>query len=318
MVANGRTGIDEVRTARAWLASAAEPAGAALWEFIEAEGPVEAARALKRGHGPGRPAMGSLLTAVDGQPPADRAAADLDEIARLDGRLVIPEDTEWPKTALAPLETATMAGVLNLAPPLALWVRGPGRLDELLDRAVTVIGSRSSTPYGEHVAGDLGHGLAAAGWTAVSGGAFGIDAAAHRGALAAAGSTVAVLAGGLGRPYPAAHAALFDRLARSGALISEWPPNAVPARRRFLLRNRVLAAVGLATVVVEAGVRSSALTTARHSGILGRPVLAVPGPVYSAESVGPHVLIRDGAGLVTSSADVLDVLGDRDGHTMPA
>ena len=109
-------------------------------------------------------------------------------------------------------------------PPLALWVRGPARLDELVDRSVAIVGSRASTAYGEHVAAELGHQLGERGWTVVSGGAFGIDAAAHRGALAAEAPTVAVLACGVDRPYPAAHGALFHRIAETGLLVSEWPP----------------------------------------------------------------------------------------------
>ena len=136
-----------------------------------------------------------------------------------------------------------------------------------------------------------------------------MQATAHRGALAAAaGRTVAVLAGGLGQLYPSAHEALFRRVERTGLLISEWPPSIPVARRRFLLRNRLLASLGRATVVVEAGQRSPALDTARAAVRVRRPVLAVPGPVTSAESTGAHVLIRDGAGLVTSAADVLAVL----------
>lgn len=313
MVASGRTGIDEVRTARAWLTAAAEPGSAALWEFVEAEGPVEAARRLRSGDREA-PALRAapLLAAADTHPAADAATAHLDRIHQLGGRLVIPEDREWPKTAVAPLEAATLAGQPDLAPPLALWVRGEERLDEALAQAVTVTGSRSSTPYGEHVAADLGYGLVDAGWTVISGGGFGVQAAAHRGALSApGGGTVAVLAGGLGQPYPSAHVAMFRLVERTGLLISEWPPSAVALRRRFLLRDRLLAALGRATVVVEAGLRSAALNTARQAARVQRPVLAVPGPVWSAESTGSHVLIRDGAGLVTNTADVLAVLTAR-------
>ena len=160
------------------------------------------------------------------------------------------------------------------------------RLDELVDRSVAIVGSRASTAYGEHVAGELGHQLAERGWTVVSGGAFGIDAAAHRGALAAEAPTVAVLACGVDRPYPAAHGALLHRIAETGLLVSEWPPGAAPHRHRFLVRNRLIAALTRGTVVVEAAARSGAQATARRARKLGRQVLVVPGPVTSAMSVG--------------------------------
>ena len=140
------------------------------------------------------------------------------------------------------------------------------------------MGSRASTAYGEHVAAELGHQLGERGWTVVSGGAFGIDAAAHRGALAAEAPTLAVLACGVDRPYPAAHGALFHRIAENGLLVSEWPPGCAPLRHRFLVRNRLIAALTRGTVVVEAAARSGAQATARRAQDLGRQVLVVPGP----------------------------------------
>ena len=140
VIAIGRTGLDEVRVARAWLTAAAEPGSAALWEFVEAEGPVEAARLLRSGDRGARRLLASpLLTAVDARPAANTAAADLDRIHQLGGRLVIPEDAEWPNAAVASLEAATLSGQPDLAPPLALWVRGEERVDEVLAQAVPVI-----------------------------------------------------------------------------------------------------------------------------------------------------------------------------------
>ena len=197
-------------------------------------------------------------------------------------------------------------------PPVGLWVRGPARLDELADRSVAIVGSRASTAYGEHVAGELGHQLGERGWTVVSGGAFGIDAAAHRGALAAEAPTMAVLACGVDRPYPAAHGALFNRIAETGLLVSEWPPGCAPLRHRFLVRNRLIAALTRGTVVVEAAARSGAQATARRARMLGRELLVVPGPVTSAMSVGCHELLREreeGATLVTSAAQVIEAVG---------
>jgi DNA processing protein len=193
-----------------------------------------------------------------------------------------------------------------------LWVRGAQRLDELVDRSVAIVGSRASTAYGEHVAGELAHQLGERGWTVVSGGAFGIDAAAHRGALAADAPTVAVLACGVDRPYPAAHGALFHRIAETGLLVSEWPPGCAPLRHRFLVRNRLIAALTRGTVVVEAAARSGAQATAQRAHRMGRQVLVVPGPVTSAMSVGCHELLRDeevGATLVASADHVIEAVG---------
>jgi DNA processing protein len=182
----------------------------------------------------------------------------------------------------------------------------------VVDRSVALVGSRASTAYGEHVAGDLAHRLGERGWTVVSGGAYGIDAAAHRGALAAGAPTVAVLACGVDRVYPSGNGALLERIAQDGLVVSEWPPGAAPHRHRFLVRNRLIAALTRGTVVVEAAARSGARATARRASRLGRPVMAVPGPVTSAMSVGCHELVRDrelGAVLVTSAAHVLEEVG---------
>lgn len=175
-----------------------------------------------------------------------------------------------------------------------------------------MVGARAATAYGEHVAADLGYGMARHDVTVVSGGAFGIDAAAHRGALAAGGRTVLVSAGGLDRAYPLAHAGLFEQVASEGLLISESPPGAAPHRHRFLSRNRIIAALSTGTVVIEAARRSGALNTAAHCVALGRPLMAVPGPVTSALSAGCHDLLgrdRDPALLVTGVDDVLALVG---------
>jgi DNA processing protein len=190
-----------------------------------------------------------------------------------------------------------------------LWVRGAAGLDDLLERAVAMVGARACSAYGEHVAGDLAAGLAEKGMTIVSGGAYGIDAAAHRGALAAAGRTVAFVASGVDVDYPRGNAALFERIAASGAIVSELPPGCSPTRQRFHTRNRLLAASTLGTVVVEASPRSGSLNIASWARRCGRPVMAVPGPVTSSASAGTHELIRDHAArLVTAVADVLDSL----------
>lgn len=214
-------------------------------------------------------------------------------------RVLIPGDAEWP-VGLDLLEH----------PPHCLWVRGPGSLRELAEVGVAVVGARGSTAYGNHVAAELGYGLTAAGAVVVSGAAFGIDAAAHRGALAADGPTVAALACGVDRAYPAAHGPLLREIATGGVILSEAPPGSLPLRSRFLARNRLIAACSRGTVVVEAGRRSGSLNTAGWAVKLARPVGAVPGPVTSAASAGTNAWIREHAAeLVTGTDEVMELVG---------
>jgi DNA processing protein len=313
----GRDPGPGLRRARAWLSRAVEPGTIDFWRYVEDVGPVDAVRRLRSGQAPER--IRALVGARAGE---DATLADLARAERCGGRLLVPEDDEWPALPLhaltlalsdEPVEpTGQSERTRAPVPPLALWVRGTCRLDELVDRSVAIVGSRASTAYGEHVAAELGHQLGERGWTVVSGGAFGIDAAAHRGALAAEAPTLAVLACGVDRPYPAAHGALFHRIADNGLLVSEWPPGCAPLRHRFLVRNRLIAALTRGTVVVEAAARSGAQATARRAQDLGRQVLVVPGPVTSAMSVGCHELLRDedlGAVLVSSAAQVIQAVG---------
>jgi DNA processing protein len=223
-------------------------------------------------------------------------------------RFVVPGDEEWPSG----LDDLTHAAHLHErgGVPVGLWCRGPLRLAEAVERAVAVVGSRSATTYGGGLAGDIAAVLAREGWTVVSGAAIGIDQAAHRGALANRGPTVAVLACGADRAYPAAHRQLIDYIADTGLVVSEAAPGCAPTRVRFLARNRLIAAMSRGTVVVEAAVRSGALNTASWAAGLGRPVMGVPGPVTSAPSAGVHQLIRArDATLVTSGEEVLEVVG---------
>ena len=306
-----------LRRARAWLSRAVEPGTIDFWRYVQDVGPVDAVRRTRAGQAPER-----IRSLVGARADQDATLADLARAERCGARLVVPEDDEWPALPLHALTVAMAAEPVDSksqsdrtkapVPPLALWVRGPARLDELADRSVAIVGSRASTAYGEHVAGEFGHQLGERGWTVVSGGAFGIDAAAHRGALAAEGPTLAVLACGVDRPYPAAHGALFHRIAETGLLVSEWPPGCAPLRHRFLVRNRLIAALTQGTVVVEAAARSGAQATARRAQDLGRQVMVVPGPVTSAMSVGCHELLRDealGAVLVGSAAHVIEAVG---------
>lgn len=178
-----------------------------------------------------------------------------------------------------------------------------------IDRAAAVVGTRASTAYGDHIAADFAAGLADRDVAVVSGGAYGIDGAAHRSALAADGVTAAVLAGGIDVLYPAGHSALLHRVSTSGLLISEYPPGVRPTRHRFLTRNRLVAALTGATVVVEAGIRSGAASTAGWARSLGRVVCAVPGPVTSSASAGCHTLLRNGAELVSRAEEIVELVG---------
>ncbi|MBK0420072.1 DNA-protecting protein DprA [Leucobacter sp. CSA1] len=232
-------------------------------------------------------------------PRLDRAASvsDVQRGVAAGMRVLLPGDPGWPSF----LER------LGEHAPTLLWFRGDAAL--LSAPSLAVVGARASTGYGAHVTAEITDGVCAAGVTIVSGGAYGIDAVAHRTALAASASTIAVLAGGLDRPYPVAHTSLLGRIADRGLLCSEMVPGSAPTRWRFLQRNRIIAALSSTTLVAEAGVRSGSLNTAGHAAEMGIPLGAIPGPITSASSSGCHRLIREyGAALVTGTEDVLELL----------
>ncbi|BCJ66978.1 DNA-processing protein DprA [Polymorphospora rubra] len=307
-------GMDRIRLARVAVNWLAEPGNWAAYRMVATDGPVRALERMVDGDVPDpglRTAVAARLGSGDPYAVADAAA---ERAGRLGARIVVPGDDEWPGhvgdlTRLA-LDTERRVD-RETAPPLCLWVRGRLDLAGTLDRAVAVVGARAASAYGLHVAGELGFGLAERGWAVVSGGAFGIDAAAHRAALNADGPTVAVLACGLDRPYPVGNTALFDRIADTGLLVSEWLPGQEPLRHRFLIRNRVIAAVTAGTVLVEAAARSGATQTMRRALGIGRRAMVVPGPVTSAMSVGCHELLREhpDARLVTGVPHVLEEVG---------
>jgi len=258
-----------------------------------------------------RSARGCVAAVAAGQigSPADRAmSAALDTavvraaLERCDARLVAPGDDEYAESLLDLRD-----------PPAAVFVRGGPLPSETLasgrPRAVAVVGARRSTAYGRDAARAIGAGLAAAGVTVVSGAARGIDAAAHRGALDAGGPTVAVLGSGIDRPYPPANHGLIEEIAAEGTVVSEYPPGTRALPHRFPARNRIVAALASAIVVVEGESGSGSLITVDHGVDLGREVLAVPGPITSPLTTAPHELIRDGAGLVRGPGDVLAALG---------
>lgn len=280
------------RSARLAWSRVSEPGTVEVASWIAERGAVGALAAL---------AAGDL--APDGRYDARLARLDLGDAQRvtdlLGVRVLVPTDDEWPD-GLRDLEV----------PPVCLYARGPAPAAEALAGSVAVVGSRAASAYGVRVAAELAEGLAHRGVTVVSGAAFGIDAAAHTGALGAGGTTVAVLACGLDRAYPRAHAGLLARIAEGGVVLSEVPIGSAPYRSRFLARNRLIATMTVGTVVVEANLRSGSLNTARHAREHLRHVAAVPGPVTSMGSAGCHDLIREhGATLVVDAAEVLDLVG---------
>jgi DNA processing protein len=296
--------IDPVLRAVAYLSRVVEPPCPALAELAARVGPVEAADRVKR-----REIDKPLLRLTEARHEIDSAARDLAVLERLGGRLVTAADAEWPLLAFTAFAGVDTKERPEAHPPLALWVTGPARLDEVAERAAAIVGTRAATAYGEHVAAELAAGLAERDVAVVSGGAYGIDGAAHRAALAADGLTVAVLAGGIDVSYPSGHGALFHRIGEQGLIVTEYPPGLRPQRHRFLTRNRLVAGLSGATVVVEAGARSGAANTAAWARALGRGICAVPGPVTSSASVGCHVLLRAGAIVVTRADEVLELVG---------
>ncbi len=241
---------------------------------------------------------------------------ELAEAAGVGIRFVVPGDPEWPP-GLADLAGADPVQRRG-GEPVGLWLRGGLSLAEACGRSVSIVGSRSATSYGASVAGEIGATVARENLTVISGAAFGIDQAAHRGALAVKGPTVAVLACGVDRAYPAAHKQLLDYITDTGLVVSELPPGCAPTRLRFLARNRLIAALSQGTVVVEAAVRSGALNTANWASRLNRVVMGVPGPVTSAPSEGVHELIRAGkATLVASGVHVLELVSPSGSFALP-
>lgn len=287
------------RLARAALTRIAEPGDETVGRWLRRHGAAELLTALRSG-GPAPDAAGArrwetlLLRTPHAAPEADLAA-----VAGLGGRFVCPGDREWPR----------QLDDLGDTRPIGLWVRGAPSLRFWALRSVAVVGARACTDYGLHVASVLASGLAERGWTVVSGAAYGVDGAAHRGALAAGGATVGVLACGVDVAYPPGHGELIRGIGAEGLLVTELPPGDHPTRSRFVLRNRVIAALTRGTVVVEAERRSGSLVTARHARELGRTVMGVPGPVTSGLSSGVHRLLRLEGQLVTDAPEVIELVG---------
>ncbi|NSL42778.1 DNA-processing protein DprA [Streptomyces sp. 8P21H-1] len=298
---------EEERLHRAFLVRVVEPGDEICGRWLRESGAEEVAGCLA---GDGRRLPGVTDARWAGlRARAERADPRRDLATARDSgtRFVCPGDSEWPG----------QLDDLGDAKPIGLWVRGLPSLRIWALRSVAVVGARACTEYGAHMASTLGAGLAERGWVVVSGGAYGVDGAAHRGALGAGGATVAVLACGVDRPYPRGHTQLINRIAEQGLVIGELPPGDHPTPSRFILRNRVIAALTRGTVVVEAAYRSGALVTARAAQRLGRFTMGVPGPASSGLSAGVHELLRGDAVLVTDAAEVAELVGDM-GELAPA
>ncbi|MFJ3700368.1 MULTISPECIES: DNA-processing protein DprA [Streptomyces] len=305
------------RLARAALTRVFEPGDERGGRWIREAGPAELIGRLTGPDGPARALEGMTATRLAGY--RLRAASadpgrDLAAVAAVGGRFVCPGDQEWP----------SQLDDLGDARPIGLWVRGRSDLRLWALRSVALVGARACTPYGAHMAGTLAAGLAERGWVVVSGAAYGVDGAAHRGALAAGGATMAVLACGVDVAYPRGHAELIGRIVEQGVVMGELPPSDHPTRTRFILRNRVIAALTRGTVVVEAEYRSGSLVTARNAQRLGRFTMGVPGPATSGLSAGVHELLRGEGVLVTDAAEIAELVGEigelapaRSGRVLP-
>lgn len=268
------------RSARAALTRVLEPGDERAGRWLRRTGPVELLRRLTVEDGSAEKLPGMTAARLGGyrlRAAAAEPGRDLAAVAAAGGRFVCPGDREWP----------SQLDDLGDGRPVGLWVRGRPDLRLWSLRSVAVVGARACTPYGAHMAATLSSGLAERGWVVVSGAAFGVDGAAHRGALGAGGATTAVLACGVDVSYPRGHAELFERLAQQGLLVAELPPTSHPTRSRFITRNRVIAALTRGTVVVEAEYRSGSLVTARQAQRLGRFAMGVPTPLSGGAALAP-------------------------------
>ncbi|GAA1766513.1 DNA-processing protein DprA [Kocuria aegyptia] len=316
------SGHDPLRLARAGMSRLVEPTDPTAMLLLAALGPVAALEiatgsrpigagehpvfvcaAAEAGYGPRQADLRRALARWAPRAEQLDPSADLAVAARAGAWFAVPEDPDWP-AALADL---------GLFQPVGLWGRGDRRLLGFrAARAVAVVGSRDCSSYGRQVALDLAGALAARGWTVVSGGAYGIDQAAHSAALAtgtAHPATVSVMACGIDRLYPPGNHKLLRDVEATGLLLAEVAPGCTPSRYRFLQRNRLIAALSAGTVVVEARWRSGAQNTAHHADGLSRPVGAVPGSVHAGTSAGCHRLVREGtAVLVTDLDEVLELV----------
>ena len=278
--------------ARAILFSCIEP-GHFFWSAeISAHGPLKVLESILSGNYAAEKTK-SIIDAIR----VAEVDQILSEIEKSQAQFLTPEHEHWP------------IGVNQLInPPIGLIVKGNSK--SLITDSLAIVGSRKPTNYGANVASEFARGFSDLGWTIISGGAYGIDSYAHRATLQANGRTIAVLATGIEVAYPKSNQKLFNELSTQGALISELMPYESAMPSRFLVRNRLIASIAKATLVVEAAYKSGSLRTAHDAAELLRPVMAIPGPINSAMSQGCHRLISERAAeLITSVADAVEFIG---------
>ena len=277
--------------ARAQLFAAIDGGSVSWYQEISKLGAIEVRDRLVAGGYPAAPKISDRISMTTGE-------EVFSEITKSGAFILTPEDIDWPSS------------LFDLAaPPIALLIKGQREYLPNLINSISIVGTRNPTQYGLRVAGDFGVGVADHEWAVISGGAIGIDAAAHRGCLVGEGITVAVLGGGFNKNYPAVHEKLFAEISESGLLISEVMPDVPAIPHRFLTRNRLIATLSKATVVIEAAFRSGSLRTARDAAEIFRPVMAVPGPINSPTSEGCHRLIAERvAELVSSISEVMELV----------
>lgn len=276
------------RQARLIISIAGEPGDERVGQAVAEFGAPDAVERWESGYG--ADAMCKSIDQVLNSPLIEQAVKSLNSVR---GRFITPEDDEWPDS-LDDLDTSA---------PVGLWCTGGGSLTDISNQSLAVVGARSATAYGQRIAFEIGMQGAKEGVGVISGAAYGIDAAAHRGALAGQGKTVAVLACGVDVAYPVSHRGLLSTITDSGVVVSEAPPGSKPHKHRFLIRNRLIAALSQSTVVVEAALRSGSLSTSNWAHVLNRQIWGIPGPITSATSAGVHAGIRDSMMKIATSAD---------------
>ena len=281
------------RQARLIISIAGEPGDERVGQAVAEFGAAEAIHRWQSGIG--ADAMCKSVDRVLNSSLIEQAVKSLNSVR---GRFITPADDEWPDS-LDDLDTSS---------PVGLWCTGGGSLSEITNRSLAVVGARSATAYGERIAYEIGLQSVKENVGVISGAAYGIDAAAHRGALAGQGKTVAVLACGVDVAYPVSHRGLLSNITDSGVVVSEAPPGAKPHKHRFLIRNRLIAALSQSTVVVEAALRSGSLSTSNWAHVLNRQIWGIPGLITSATSAGVHAAIRDCMMKIATSTD--DVFTD--------
>ena len=271
---------------------AAIEGGSALWSREITERGVQSVYERIKSGGYDSIKHAGVMTKIN----AFESAPTFQSIEKNGAHFIIPGDEQWP-LRVDELE----------CPPIGLIVKG--NLEILSNPSLAIVGTRNPTPYGVRIAGDFAAGFVDREWDIVSGGAYGIDSAAHRGALVAEGRTIAVIASGIDLQYPSGNTRLFEEICENGAIVTEVMPGVPALPHRFLIRNRIIAALSQATLVVEAAFRSGSLRTARDAAELMRPVMAIPGPINSPSSEGCHRLIGERAAeLVTSVADAIELI----------